>query len=148
MSGSFGLFRLQGARHPASAVRPCGRDSNTWHYGEAHLDAFGALTLSARDRAGATIVVVLDTRLAGAGQSKLPRKSQISGEKVSVRGFPALSRATPRRVAFTLDCHDREVVEHVAVPRPLNGSDAQLLLDRSIWDRFGEVTLKTPPFGP
>jgi putative transposase len=48
------------------------------------------------------------------------------------------------RVAFTLDCHDREVVGHVAVPRALNGSDAQLLLDRSIWGRFGEVTLKTP----
>ena len=48
------------------------------------------------------------------------------------------------RVAFTLDCHDREVVGHVAVPRPLNSSDSQLLLDRSVWGRFGEVTLKTP----
>ena len=48
------------------------------------------------------------------------------------------------RVAFTLDCHDREVVGHVAVARPLNGSDARLLLDRSVWGRFGEATLRTP----
>ena len=48
------------------------------------------------------------------------------------------------RVAFTLDCHDREVVGYVAVPRPLKGSDAQLLLDRSVWGRFGEIALKAP----
>jgi putative transposase len=48
------------------------------------------------------------------------------------------------RVGFTLDCHDREVVGHVAVPRPLNSADVQLLLDRSIWGRFGEATLRSP----
>lgn len=48
------------------------------------------------------------------------------------------------RVAFALDCHDREAVAHVAVARDLNGHDIRLLLDRSIWTRFGERTLKTP----
>ena len=48
------------------------------------------------------------------------------------------------RVAFALDCHDREVTGHVAVARPLNGSDIRLLLDRSLWGRFGEASLKTP----
>lgn len=48
------------------------------------------------------------------------------------------------RAAFTLDCHDREVLGHVAVARPLNGSDVRLLLDRSVWGRFGEATLRSP----
>lgn len=48
------------------------------------------------------------------------------------------------RVAFALDCHDREALAHVAVARDLNGHDIRLLLDRSIWGRFGERTLKTP----
>jgi putative transposase len=48
------------------------------------------------------------------------------------------------QVAFSLDCHDREVLGHVAESRALNGSDVRLLLDRSIWSRFGEATLKTP----
>ena len=48
------------------------------------------------------------------------------------------------RAAFTLDCHDREVVGHVAAPRPLISSDVQLLLDRSVWGRFGEDTLRSP----
>ena len=48
------------------------------------------------------------------------------------------------RVGFALDCHDREVVGHVAAPRPLNRSDVQLLLDRSVWGRFGEATLRSP----
>lgn len=48
------------------------------------------------------------------------------------------------RVAFALDCHDREAVGHVACARDLNGHDIRLLLDRSIWFRFGERTLKTP----
>lgn len=47
-------------------------------------------------------------------------------------------------MAFTLDCHHREVVGHVSAPRPLNSSDVQLLLDRSIWGRFGEATLRSP----
>jgi putative transposase len=48
------------------------------------------------------------------------------------------------RVAFALDCHDREAVGHVACARDLNGHDIRLLLDRSIWFRFGEKSLKTP----
>jgi putative transposase len=48
------------------------------------------------------------------------------------------------RMAFALDCHDREVPGHVAVPRPLNGADIRLLLDRALWGRFGESTLKAP----
>jgi transposase InsO family protein len=48
------------------------------------------------------------------------------------------------RVAFALDCHDRETVAHVAVARDLNGHDIRLLFDRSIWGRFGEKTFKTP----
>ncbi len=48
------------------------------------------------------------------------------------------------RVAFALDCHDRENVGHVGCARDLNGHDIRLLLDRSIWYRFGERTLKTP----
>jgi len=48
------------------------------------------------------------------------------------------------RMAFALDCHDREVTGHVAVARPLNGSDIRLLLDRALWGRFGEAALKSP----
>jgi putative transposase len=48
------------------------------------------------------------------------------------------------RVAFALDCHDREAIEHVAAPRDLKGEDIRLLLDRSLWSRFGEKTLSTP----
>lgn len=48
------------------------------------------------------------------------------------------------RVAFALDCHDREAIEHVAAARELKGEDIRLLLDRSIWSRFGERTLTTP----
>ena len=48
------------------------------------------------------------------------------------------------RMAFALDCHDREVPGHVAVARPLNGGDIRLLLDRALWGRFGETALKAP----
>jgi transposase InsO family protein len=48
------------------------------------------------------------------------------------------------QAAFTLDCHDREVLASVAEARALAGSDVRLLLDRSIWSRFGEAALKTP----
>jgi putative transposase len=48
------------------------------------------------------------------------------------------------RVAFALDCHDREALEHVAAARDLNGQDIRLLLDKALWARFGERTLKTP----
>ena len=48
------------------------------------------------------------------------------------------------RVAFALDCHDREAIEHVAQARELNGHDIRLLLDRALWSRFGERSLKSP----
>jgi putative transposase len=48
------------------------------------------------------------------------------------------------RVAFALDCHDREALDHVAAARDLKGQDIRLLLDRALWSRFGERTLKTP----
>jgi transposase InsO family protein len=47
-------------------------------------------------------------------------------------------------VAFAIDCHDREVPAYVASPRPLTGADIRTLMDRTLWARFGEVTLKAP----
>lgn len=48
-------------------------------------------------------------------------------------------------VAFAIDCHDREVVAFVASPRPLTGADIRtLLMDKTLWARFGEATLKAP----
>ncbi len=47
-------------------------------------------------------------------------------------------------VAFAIDCHDREVPAYVASPRPLTGADIRTLMDRTLWARFGEATLKTP----
>jgi transposase InsO family protein len=44
-------------------------------------------------------------------------------------------------VAFTIDCHDREVPAYVASPRPLTGADIRTLMDRTLWVRFGEATL-------
>jgi transposase InsO family protein len=40
-------------------------------------------------------------------------------------------------VAFAIDCHDREVPAFVA-------SDIRTLMDRMLWARFGEATLKAP----
>ncbi len=48
-------------------------------------------------------------------------------------------------VAFAIDCHDREVLAYVASPRPLTGADIRTLMDRALWARFGEATLKAPP---
>jgi putative transposase len=48
------------------------------------------------------------------------------------------------RVAFALDCHEREAVDYVAAARELSGRDIRLLLDKSLWSRFGERVLKTP----
>lgn len=48
------------------------------------------------------------------------------------------------RVAFALDCHDREAIEHVAQARELNGHDVRLLLDRALWSRFGQRALTSP----
>jgi len=47
-------------------------------------------------------------------------------------------------VAFAIDCHDREVPAFVASPRPLPGTDIRTLMDRTLWARFGEATLKAP----
>ena len=47
-------------------------------------------------------------------------------------------------VAFVIDCHDREVLAHVAAPRSLKGGDIRTLMERSLWKRFGEAALKAP----
>jgi transposase InsO family protein len=47
-------------------------------------------------------------------------------------------------VAFSIDGHDREVPAFVASPRPLTGTDIRTLMDRTLWARFGEATLKAP----
>lgn len=47
-------------------------------------------------------------------------------------------------VAFVIDCHDREVLAHVAAPRSLKGADIRALMERSLWRRFGEAALRTP----
>ena len=47
-------------------------------------------------------------------------------------------------VAFSIDCHDREVPAFVASPRSLTGADIRTLMDRTLWARFGEATLKAP----
>ena len=47
-------------------------------------------------------------------------------------------------VAFAIDCHDREVLAYVASPRPLTGADIRTLMDRALWARFGEATLRAP----
>jgi putative transposase len=47
-------------------------------------------------------------------------------------------------VAFTIDCHDREVPAYVASPQPLTGRDIRTLMDRTLWARFGEATLAAP----
>jgi putative transposase len=48
------------------------------------------------------------------------------------------------QVAFALDCHDREALGHVARTRDLRGEDIRLLLDVSLWSRFGERVLTSP----
>lgn len=41
------------------------------------------------------------------------------------------------QVAFALDCHDREVMAHVAVPRDLVAADIQQLMQDAVAARFG-----------
>ncbi len=41
------------------------------------------------------------------------------------------------QVGFALDCHDREVLAHVAVPRDFLGTDVQRLMQRAVAARFG-----------
>jgi len=47
-------------------------------------------------------------------------------------------------VAFAIDCHDRELLAHVAAPRTLRGADIRTLMERALWKRFGEEALETP----
>ncbi len=47
-------------------------------------------------------------------------------------------------VGFVIDCHDREVVAFCGAPRSLTGADIRALMERSLWQRFGEAALKTP----
>jgi putative transposase len=41
------------------------------------------------------------------------------------------------QIAFALDCHDREVIAPVAVPRDLCGVDIRVLMQRAVAARFG-----------
>ena len=42
------------------------------------------------------------------------------------------------QLGFALDCHDREAVAHVAVPRDFCGTDVQQLMRGAVTSRFGE----------
>lgn len=42
------------------------------------------------------------------------------------------------QLAFALDCHDREVLAHVAAPRDLQGADIRQLMQRAVAARFGD----------
>lgn len=42
------------------------------------------------------------------------------------------------QVGFALDCHDREVLAHVAAPRDLLGTDIQQLMHGAVAARFGD----------
>lgn len=48
------------------------------------------------------------------------------------------------RVAFSLDCHDREAMSFVAHPRPLSHRDIIRLMDQTVTHRFGETVEKLP----
>lgn len=41
------------------------------------------------------------------------------------------------QIAFALDCHDREVIAYVAVPRDLCGADIRVLMHDAVAARFG-----------
>src|SRR5499427_3377990 len=47
-------------------------------------------------------------------------------------------------VVFALVRKDREVFAWTASPRPLTGADIGTLMDKALWARFGEATLKAP----
>ena len=47
-------------------------------------------------------------------------------------------------VAFSLDCHDREAMSYVAQKRPLLHTDIILLMDETVFYRFGDNTQKLP----
>ncbi len=47
-------------------------------------------------------------------------------------------------VAFALDCHDREIIGHVAHARPLVAGDIQELMQRAVAHRFGTARPAEP----
>lgn len=47
-------------------------------------------------------------------------------------------------VAFVLDCHDREVLAHVAAARPLLATDIQELMRRAVTHRLGDPRPQEP----
>jgi len=47
-------------------------------------------------------------------------------------------------LGFILDCHDREAIAHVAVPRKYRASDVQALLESAVATRFGEARPTEP----
>lgn len=49
------------------------------------------------------------------------------------------------QIAFALDCHDREVLAHVAVPRDLRGVDIRQLMHGAVAARFGDGTRPDVP---
>jgi len=49
------------------------------------------------------------------------------------------------QVAFALDCHDREVLAHVAVPRDLQATDIQQLMAEAVAARFGAEARPASP---
>ena len=75
------------------------------------------------------------------GQSRQPASNQRWCSDVFV--LPCWSGEV-LSVAFAIDCHDREVFAWTASPRPLTGADIRTLMDKALWARFGEATLKAP----
>jgi len=49
------------------------------------------------------------------------------------------------QLGFALDCHDREVLATVAVPRDLRAVDIQTLMHRAVTSRFGEHERPSAP---
>jgi len=49
------------------------------------------------------------------------------------------------QIAFALDCHDREVIAHVAVARDLRGVDIRQLMHGAVATRFGDGTRPDVP---
>jgi len=49
------------------------------------------------------------------------------------------------QLGFALDCHDREVLATVAVPRDLRAADIQTLMHRAVAGRFGEHERPSAP---
>lgn len=47
-------------------------------------------------------------------------------------------------VAFSLDCHDREAMQHIAESRPLLHTDIIALMDETVFGRFGDNAERLP----